>query len=173
MSFLANGTIKAPTLYTIDTDNSKAYKTAIDTLISERDTLNANYLIAKERAGIIPNEIFKLKQELSKTLDKKTREDIKASIDTLEAERTEAAETMDINIKAVMMDKFAKAGVHALQSKAKAEHDGWFAEISEYEQALRIAYNGSLRELMSIRNNNVFKIADDNLSNLERYMDSK
>ena len=173
MSFLANGTIKAPTLYTIDTDNSKAYKTAIDNLISERDTLDANYLVAKERAGIIPNEIFKLKQELSKVLDKKTREDIKTSIATLEAERIEVADTMDINIKEVMMDKFAKAGVYALQSKAKAEHDGWFAEINEYEQALRSAYRGSLRELMSIREANIYKVTDTDLSNLERYMDSK
>jgi hypothetical protein len=173
MSFLANGTIKAPTLYTIDTDNSKAYKAAVDTLINERDTLQVAYDNAKERAGTIPNELHKRKEELSRTLDKKTREDIKASIVTLEEERTEVVETMDINIKEIMRDKFAEAGVYALQNKAKAEHDGWFAEINEYEQALRSAYHVSIRELASIRGANIYKVTDTNLSNLERYIEGK
>lgn len=166
---LENDTIKAPTLYATDTDRATEFKKAVDSLISERDTLNANYLIAKERANIIPNEIYKLKQELNKTLDEKGRESIKSSIIALEAERTEIDEIMDINIKEVMMDKFAKAGVYELQSKAKAEHASWFKEINAYEQELRSAFNQSVRQLMSIRENNIYRISDNALNDLERY----
>jgi uncharacterized protein YlxP (DUF503 family) len=170
MSFLANGTIVAPTLYTTDTDSATAYKTAVDTLINERDTIIQNKVTAEARAEAITKEIEVLKRQLNITLDKSDRTTIKASIVTLETEQEDVWDVMGIKVAEVMEDRITALGIPALQAAALTERNGWFVEINTYSQALRDAFNDSLRDITAIVNTNIYKTSTTNLENLERFI---
>jgi hypothetical protein len=170
MPFLATKTIKAPTLYTTDTDSATAFKTAVDTLIAERDALIHDKEIAKVRAEVITKEIGPLKRQLSATVDKTERASIKAAIATLEAEQEDVLDTLSLDVGLVLEARAAELSIPTLKAEAQAEHDSWFIEIREYEQSLRKSFHESIKEIIAIRTTNAYDVSNRNLDGLERFI---
>lgn len=168
MKFLETNDIKRPVLFETDNEVSQEFETTINKLVEDRNQLTANHIAAKDRSLKIPGEIEALNIELSKTLDKKMRNELKDSIEQLEIEYAEVKEVLSLDTKAIMMDKFADSKAYALEEGARAEYARWMKEINEYETKLRNQLSKTKGNLRYIEDRNIYKTTKTNLDNLEK-----
>lgn len=173
MTFLETKTIKAPVLYSTDNEMSLKYKTVAEDLIKERNILEDNYNKAKARVNVIPKEIEEFKNQLSRTLEEKTRNSLKASIEELDIELNGVREVISLDIKSIMMDKFSNCKVYGLEEAALEEYIRWCEELREYRILVDKAYKETSIEIARIRDLNIYKKAKNDMDNLERYLNRK
>ena len=167
MAMLTTATIQAPTLFNTDKVKATQYKEALDTLLVYRDTLKTNYETARARADELPNEIAALKNTLSETILEVDKAAINTAIATLETELESVNDVLELDTSALLTSAIETAGVYTLQAEAKAEHDRWFDEIHAYVKEVDSIYYETRKVINSIKNSNVYRVANENLDNIE------
>lgn len=162
--------IKQPTLFKTANKESKKLHTKLENLINERDNLTQQRATAEQRNKVIPDERYRLKIRLNKTLDKDIRKSLNESITALDKEQEEVQKVLDIDVKQVMMDSFANADLNKLHEKAESEYIAWTKELSDYHKQINKQWNETIKELANVRDHNIYKKSKTKMDDMERYL---